>query len=93
MHNKEELFEDLDTSEDFFQKYLGLTLKKFLAIIFVIILFGIQISILLFGENSLNRLLYLQDYESYLKNEIIRLRNKNAQLQHEYFEQKEISAQ
>jgi len=93
MQNKEELFEELDSSENILQEYLGLTLKKFLIIIAIIIAFGIYISNLLFGTNSLEVLLRLDDYEEYLQTEIVKLKNENAKLQREYFEQKEISAQ
>ena len=92
MH-KEELFEKLDTSQSITQKYLGLSLKKFFILFVVVILLGTYLGVLLYGTNSLEVLFGLQDYENYLQDEVVRLKNENAQLQREYFELKEISAQ
>ena len=91
--NKEELFEEIDTSQTITQKYLGLSLKKFFLLFALVIVLGIYLGVLLYGTNSLQVLFGLQDYENYLQNEVVRLKNENAQLQREYFELKEISAQ
>jgi len=91
--NKEELYQEIDTDESITQKYLGLTLGKFFLFVFLIVLLGIYLGILLYGTNSVEVLLGLEDYENYLKDEVVRLRNENAELQREYFELKEISAQ
>ena len=90
--NTEELFEDIDTSQDITERYLGLSLVKFLILFFVMLIFGVYIGILLYGTNSLEVLLELQDYENYLHVEVDRLKDENAALQKEYFELKEISA-
>ncbi len=89
----EELFEEIDTSESITQKYLGLSLKKFFFLFFIIVLLGMYLGILLYGTSSLEILFGLQDYEVYLHDEVGRLKIENAQLQREYFELKEISAQ
>ena len=91
--NKEELFEEIDTSQTITQKYLGLSLKKFFFLFALVILLGIYLGVLLYGTNSLEVLFGLQDYENYLQDEVIHLKKENAQLQREYFELKEISAQ
>jgi len=91
--NKEELFEEIDTSQSITQKYLGLSIKKFFILIAFVVFLGIYLGILLYGMNSLEVLFGLQDYENYLQDEVVRLKNENAQLQREYFELKEISAQ
>jgi len=91
--NKEELFEEIDTSQTITQKYLGLSLKKFFLLFTLVILLGIYLGVLLYGTNSLEVLFGLQDYENYLQNEIVHLKKENAELQREYFELKEISAQ
>ena len=91
--NQEELYEDIDTSQGITQKYLGLSLGKFFLLFIIVILLGVYLGVLLYGTSSLEVLLNLQEYESYLSNEIIRLKSENAQLQREYFELKEISAQ
>lgn len=90
---KDELFEEIDTEQNIVQKYLGLSLKKFFLLVFVVITLGVYLGIILYGTNSVEVLLNLQDYESSLQNEVVRLKSENAELQREYFELKEISAQ
>lgn len=90
---KDELFEEIDTQQNVVQKYLGLSLKKFFLLVFVVIAFGVYLGVILYGTNSVEVLLNLQDYEAYLQNEVVRLKSENAELQREYFELKEISAQ
>ena len=89
----EELFEDIDNSQSITEKYLGLSLAKFSILILIVLVVGIYIGILLYGTNSLEVLFELQDYEDYLQSEVYRLKDENAELQREYFELKEISAQ
>ena len=89
---KEELFDEIDHSQSITEKYLGLSIGKFSILLIIVISFGVYIGILLYGTNSLEVLLELQDYENYLQNEVTRLKNTNAELQREYFELKEISA-
>ncbi len=91
--NKEELYEEIDSSQSITEKYLGLSLGKFFTLFAIVIALGIYLGVLLYGNNSLEVLFGLQDYESYLQNEIHRLKDENAELQREYFELKEISAQ
>jgi len=88
----EELYEGIDDAQSLTQKYLGLSLTKFLMLLVIVLVTGVYIGILLYGTNSLEVLLGLQDYEGYLQSEIDRLRTQNAELQKEYFELKEISA-
>lgn len=90
--NNEELFEGIDDTESLTQRYLGVSLTKFLVLIILIFGTGVYIGLLLYGTNSLQVYLGLQDYEGYLQGEIHRLKNENAELQKEYFELKEISA-
>jgi len=89
----EELYDEIDTRESITQKYLGLSLGKFFLLIVLITLLGIYLGIILYGTNSLEVLFGLQDYENYLQDEVVQLKHKNAELQREYFELKEISAQ
>ena len=88
----QELYEEIDNSLSITEKYLGLSSKKFLFLFFVVLALGIYMGILLFGNNSLEVLFGLQDYENFLESEISRLKTENASLQKEYFELKEISA-
>ena len=91
--NTEELYEGIDNSSSVTERYLGLSIAKFLVLLFIVLAFGIYFGILMYGTNSLEVLFGLQDYEEYLNTEIVRLKSENADLQKEYFELKEISAQ
>ncbi|MCX6075382.1 MAG: hypothetical protein WC665_10070 [Sulfurimonas sp.] len=91
--NIEELYEENVSSQSFTQKYLGLSLAKFLILILLVLGLGVYLGAVLYGTNSLEVLFGLQDYENYLQSEINRLKNDNAELQREYFELKEISTQ
>jgi cell division protein FtsB len=88
----EEIYEEIDTSQSLTQRYLGLSLGKFLFLLGVVLALGIYLGVLLYGTNSVEVLLGLQEYENYLQDEITRLKQENATLQKEYFELKEISA-
>lgn len=90
---EEELFEGIDNTQGITQEYLGLSLTKFLLLLFMVLAFGIYIGLILYGTNSIEILFGLQEYELYLEDEVYRLKHENAELQREYFELKEISAQ
>ena len=89
----EELFEDIDDTQSVTQEYFGLSLTKFFVFVLIVLAFGVYIGTILYGTNSVEVLLGLDEYETYLKDEVIRLKHENAELQREYFELKEISAQ
>ena len=91
--NQDELYEEIDDTSSITQEYLGLSITKFLILLVMVLAFGVYIGIILYGTNSLEILLGLQDYEAYLQDEVYRLKEENAELQREYFELKEISAQ
>lgn len=91
--SQEELYEEIDNTQTFTQKYLGLSLTRFLMLFFIVLSLGIYLGVILYGTNSLEVLFGLQDYENYLQTEIDTLKSQNAELQREYFELKEISAQ
>jgi len=91
--NQEELYEEIDTTESVTQKYLGLSLTKFFLLFSLVVALGVYLGVLLYGTSSLEILFGLQDYEIYLQDEVSRLKLENAELQREYFELKEISAQ
>jgi len=90
---KEELYEEIDAQESLTQKYLGLSLGKFFLLLFLIIMLGIYLGIILYGTNSYEVLSGLEAYEDFLHGEVSRLKEENAELQRQYFELKEISAQ
>ena len=89
---RDELFEDIEHQQSLSEKYLGLSWSKLILAVVLIVLLGIYIGILLFGDNSLEVLLGLEEYEAYLKEEIERLKTENAVMQKEYFELKELDA-
>jgi len=91
--NKEELYEEIDSHQSVTQKYFGISLMKFLLLLLFVLLLGVYIGVLLYGTNSLEVLFGLQDYENYLQDQVSTLKTQNAELQREYFELKEISAQ
>ncbi len=91
--NKEELYEEIDEGQSITQKYLGLSLGKFFSLLFIVLALGIYLGVLLYGTSSLEVLFGLQDYEDYLQSEVSRTQKENAELQREYFELKEISAE
>ncbi len=90
---QEELYEEIDTSQSITERYLGLSLSKFFMLFSLVIGLGIYLGVLLYGNSSLEVLFGLQEYENYLQDEVVRLKNENAELQREYFELKEISAE
>lgn len=86
--HKEELY--AAPSESFTERYLGLSLTKFLIALVTIVVLALYLGVLLFGDNSLEVLLQLEEYEEYLQHEINSYRSENAALQKEYFELKEL---
>ena len=91
--NHDELYNEIDSSQTMTEKYLGLSLGKFLVAFFFVLFAGMYIGSILFGTNSLQVLMKLDDYNDYLKGEIYTLKKLNSEKQKEYFELKEISAQ
>ncbi|NOQ30041.1 MAG: hypothetical protein GQ570_02840 [Helicobacteraceae bacterium] len=75
------------------QKYLGLSAKTFFISLFIVIVFSLYLDTLLFGNYSLEVLLNLMEYETFLKEEIYELKHENAALQKEYFELKELESE
>jgi len=69
-----------------FEIIFGLSVKVFLTTAVVVIALGIYIANLIYGDNSLHRLQYLEKQELILKNEIERLKSENAKLHKLYLE-------
>ena len=68
----------------------GLPLRRLLVALAVIVGVGIYASILLFGPNSLTILLGLEEQRANYERHIRILKAKNAALQKEYFELKQL---
>ncbi len=90
---EEELYEEIDNTQSITQVYFGLSLTKFITLLFIVLTFGVYLGTILYGSNSLEVLFGLQEYETYLQDGVHKLKEENAELQREYFELKEISAQ
>ena len=88
-----ELYSEINEHLTFTEKYFGLSLFKAIFVVVLVVLSGLYISLLLFGDNSLNVLFDLEEYEQYLSGEVSRLKNENATLQKEYFELLELNSQ
>ena len=68
----------------------GFSLKALILTALGILIFGIYVGILIYGENSLTVLNRLEDKKVKLKAEVIALKNKNQKLQKTYFELKQL---
>ena len=91
--NQDELYDEIDKSQSITEKYFGLSLGKFIIAFCIVLFSGIYIGSLLYGTNSLQVYMKLEDYNGYLKVQIVTLKQQNANKQKEYFELKEITAQ
>ena len=72
------------------EELAGLSLKTLLVTTIGILLFGIYLGILIYGENSLTVLNQLKDKKVILLNEGDSLKKNNQELQKEYFELKQL---
>ena len=68
----------------------GFSFKALVATALGILLFGIYVGILIYGENSLMVLHKLQEKKATLETEVKVLKNKNQKLQKTYFEFKQL---
>ena len=68
----------------------GLSLKTLLVTAIGILLFGIYVGILIYGENSLTVLNQLKEKKQGLVEEGKALKNENQRLQKEYFELQQL---
>ena len=68
----------------------GLSLKAILITVIGILLFGIYVGILMYGENSLTVLNHLKEKKEMLKQEEKHLKTENQKLQKELFELRQL---
>ncbi len=68
----------------------GLSLKAFLVTIIGILLFGIYMGVLIYGENSLTVLTHVKEKKQSLMQKEKILKIENQRLQKEYFELKQL---
>ncbi len=88
MPEDNDLYDEIAYHESASERYFGLSWAKLFIALVLVIFLGIYIGVLLFGENSLEVLFQLEEYEDYLTSETDRLKLENAALQKEYFELK-----
>jgi len=85
-----ELLDEIEAEQSLPSRYFGLSWKRLGILALIVVFSGIYIGIILFGENSLQVLLNLEEYETFLHEEVAELKNENASLQKELFELKEL---
>lgn len=68
----------------------GLSYRRLFILVTVVVLLGIYLGFLLFGQNSLTQYMKLQDETQHYKQLVHDLQEHNAHLQKDYFELKEI---
>lgn len=92
MHQSDDQLLDNDEQESLTERYFGLPTGKFLIAAGVVMVVGIYMGLIFFGDNSLSVLLDLEEHQDYLTEDIERLKAENAALQKQYFELKELDA-
>ena len=85
-----DLLDEIESENSLPKRYFGLSWKHFGSAVFIVAISGIYIGAILFGENSLQVLLNLEEYELFLKEEVKHLKSENASLQKELFELEEL---
>ena len=81
-----------EEKESLSERYFGLSTQKFLLASGIVLVVGIYMGFIFFGNNSLSVLLDLEEHQNYLIEDIERLKTENAALQKQYFELKELDA-
>jgi hypothetical protein len=92
MPQHDQLLSDSEERESLTEHYFGLSTIKFLIASGFVLVLGIYMGLIFFGNNSLSVLLDLEEHQDYLTNDIERLKGENAALQKQYFELKELDA-
>lgn len=85
-----DLLDEIEAEQSLPKRYFGISWQKMGLLALIVIFSGIYIGIILFGESSLQVLINLEEYESFLKEEVAKLKTENAALQKEIFELKEL---
>ena len=85
-----ELLDEIEAEQSLPKRYFGLSWQRLGMAAAIVVISGIYIGVILFGENSLEVLINLDEYEVFLKEEIVKLKSENASLQKELFELNEL---
>lgn len=81
-----------EEKESLSEHYFGLSTSKFLLYAGIVLVVGIYLGVIFFGDNSLSVLLDLEEHQNYLSEDIEHLKVENAALQKQYFELKELDS-
>ncbi len=79
----------IDSITDRFEEIFGLSIKVFIVTSTIVILLGVYIANLVYGDSSLHRLKTLRREKNRIKQEIYRLKMENAKLHKHYLEWKD----
>lgn len=85
-----DLLDEIESEHSIPKRYFGLSWKKLGLLVLIVIFSGVYIGVILFGESSLQVLSNLEEYEAFLKEEVVHLKAENASLQKELFELNEL---
>jgi hypothetical protein len=88
----EQILYDEQHYQSFSERRFGLSTSKFLAACGFVLALLFYLGILIFGNNSLSVLFQLEEYQSFLSDDIENLKTQNAALQKQYFELKELDS-
>jgi cell division protein FtsB len=69
-----------------FEQIFGLSLKIFIVTAIIVVMVGVYVANLIYGDSSLSRLQVLQREKESLKQEIHYLKQENAKLHKQYLE-------
>jgi len=73
------------------EQILGLSIKVFLVTSIVVVLFGVYVSNLIYGNDSLKIVNRLEDERKYLQEKIELLKQENAMLHKRYLEWEDLN--
>ncbi len=85
-----DLLDEIEAEQSLPSRYFGLSWQRLSLLSLIVVFSGIYIGVILFGENSLQVLLNLEEYEDFLKEEVRAYKIENANLQKELFELSEL---
>ena len=81
---------DIEPTIKKIEQILGLSIKVFIATAVVVVLFGVYISNLIYGNNSLRVANNLEEERIYLQKRILFLKKENAMLHKRYLEWEDV---
>lgn len=88
----EQILYDEQHHQSFSERRFGLSTAKFMVACGLTFALLFYFGLLIFGNNSLSVLFQLEEYQSFLADDIENLKTKNAALQKQYFELKELDS-